>query len=105
MQGDSVGGARQLVDHLAALGHWRMRGMIVPSDIALVAFDDREQIAIVYPFLTVAPQAAETFGTVDQQLLVERIAGRVAEHGRLAVLPSNIIVRESCGAKSIAVES
>jgi LacI family transcriptional regulator len=92
------------LDAVGAIKVIRERGLIVPSEIALVAFDDIEQIAIVYPFLTVAPQAAETFGTVAAQLLVERIAGGVAEHGRLVVLPSNIIVRKSCAAKSKAVE-
>jgi LacI family transcriptional regulator, galactose operon repressor len=89
---------------IASIKAIREQGLTVPSDIALVAFDDIEQIAIVHPFLTVAPQAAETFGTVAAQLLAERIAGRVSDHGRLVVLPSNIIVRESCGAKSKAVE-
>jgi len=91
------------VNNLTAVGAVkaiRERGLRVPGDIALVAFDDIEQIAILYPFLTVVPQPAETIGTVASQLLLERIAGRASEHGRLVVLPSEVIVRESCGAKS-----
>ncbi len=91
------------VNNLTAVGAIkaiRERGLTVPDDVALVAFDDIEQIAILYPFLTVVPQPAETFGTVAAQLLLERIAGRGSEYGRLVVLPSEIIVRESCGSKS-----
>jgi LacI family transcriptional regulator len=77
----------------------RERGLEVPRDVALVAFDDIEHVAMLYPFLTVLPQPAETFGTVAAQLLMERITGRAPEQGRLVVLPSDIVIRESCGAR------
>jgi LacI family transcriptional regulator len=83
----------------------REQGLAVPGDIALVSFDDIEHVAILYPFLTVVPQPAETFGTMAAQLLLERIAGRIPAQPRLVVMPSEVIVRESCGAKSNHLEN
>jgi LacI family transcriptional regulator len=90
------------INNLVAVGAIkaiRERGLEVPRDVALVAFDDIEHVAMLYPFLTVLPQPAETFGTVAAQLLMERITGRGPDQGRLVVLPSEIVIRESCGAR------
>lgn len=80
----------------------REHGLVVPDDIALVAFDDIEHVAILWPFLTVMPQAPDTFGAIAAQLLMERINGRASEQRRVVILPSDIIVRESCGARLAA---
>jgi len=47
----------------------------------------------------VMSQPAETFGTIATQLLLDRLAGRVAERRRVVVLPADLVVRESCGAQ------
>jgi LacI family transcriptional regulator len=79
----------------------RERGLDVPKDIALVCFDDIEHASRFHPFLTVMSQPAETFGTIATQLLLDRLAGRVAERGRLVVLSADFIVRQSCGAELV----
>jgi LacI family transcriptional regulator len=92
------------INNLVAVGAMkaiRERGVRVPEDIALVAFDDIEHVASLWPFLTVIPQPAETFGVIAAQLLLERIAGRGAEQRRVVILPSDPIVRESCGARLV----
>jgi LacI family transcriptional regulator len=76
----------------------RERGIKIPRDLALVCFDDIEHASRFYPFLTVMAQPAETFGTIATQLLLDRLAGRVAERRRIVVLPADFIVRESSGA-------
>ncbi len=76
----------------------RERGLEIPKDIALVCFDDIEHASRFHPFLTVMAQPAETFGTIAMQLLLDRLAGRVAERRRLVVLPADMIVRLSSGA-------
>jgi LacI family transcriptional regulator len=94
------------INNLTAVGAMkaiRERGMRVPEDIALVAFDDIEHVASMWPFLTVIPQPAETIGAIAAQLLLERIAGRGSEQPRVVILPSDPIVRESCGARLAAV--
>jgi LacI family transcriptional regulator len=75
----------------------RERGLEIPRDVAVVCFDDIEHASRFYPFLTVMAQPAETFGTIATQLLLDRIAGRVAERRRIVVLPADFIVRESSG--------
>jgi LacI family transcriptional regulator len=90
------------INNLVAVGAVkaiREHGLAVPDDIALVAFDDIEHVASLWPFLTVMPQAPETFGAIAAQLLVDRIHGRAAEQRRVVILPSDLIVRESCGAR------
>lgn len=80
----------------------RERGLEIPKDIALVCFDDIEHASRFHPFLTVMAQPAETFGTIAMQLLLDRLAGRVAERRRLVVLPADMIVRLSSGAVAVA---
>jgi LacI family transcriptional regulator len=76
----------------------RERGLEIPRDLALVCFDDIEHASRFDPFLTVMVQPAETFGTIATQLLLDRVAGRVAERRRIVVLPADFVVRQSCGA-------
>ena len=89
------------INNLTAVGAVkaiRELGLELPGDIALVAFDDIEHVASLCPFLTVMPQPAETFGTVAAQLLLDRVADRVPAQRRVVILPSELIVRASCGA-------
>jgi LacI family transcriptional regulator len=81
-------------------GAARERGLEIPGDLALVCFDDIEHASRFHPFLTVMAQPAETFGTIATQLLLDRLAGRVAERRRIVVLPADFVVRESCGARA-----
>jgi LacI family transcriptional regulator len=90
------------VNNIAVVGVFeaaRDEGLRIPDDLALVCFDDIEHVARVYPFLTVMSQPAETFGTVATQLLLDRVASRRDEEPRTVLLPSKLVVRESCGAR------
>ena len=91
------------VNNMTALGAMqaiRERGLVVPKDIALVCFDDVEHLAVLSPFLTVINQPTETFGTLSSRLLLDRISGEVGEWPRRVVLDADLIVRESCGART-----
>ncbi len=95
------------VNNLVAVGvveAARERELKIPGDLALVCFDDIEPVSRLRPFLTVMAQPAETFGTIATQLLLDRIAGRVAERRRIVVLPADFIVRESCGARRASTQ-
>jgi LacI family transcriptional regulator len=87
---------------VGAMQALRDRGMVVPSDMALVCFDDVEHLAVLSPFLTVVDQPAETFGNLGAQLLLERIAGKAGPRSRRIVLQTDLIVRLSCGSKDAA---
>jgi LacI family transcriptional regulator len=89
------------VNNLVAVGAvkaMREQGIRVPEDMALVAFDDIEHVAALSPFLTVIPQPAETFGTVAAQLLLDRLTASAPVEPRLVILPSDLVIRQSCGA-------
>jgi LacI family transcriptional regulator len=91
------------VNNMTALGAMqalRERGLSVPNDIALVCFDDVEHLAVLSPFLTVMNQPTETFGALAAQLLLDRIKSDDKSPKRSIVLPTDLIVRESCGAKA-----
>ncbi len=92
------------VNNMTAIGTMqalRERGIAVPQQMGLVCFDDVEQLAVLSPFLTVIDQPAETFGTFGTQLLLERIQGRGPSHHRVVVLPGQLTVRQSCGARAV----
>jgi LacI family transcriptional regulator len=80
----------------------RRRQLDIPTDLALVCFDDIEHVSRLYPFLTVMAQPAETYGTLATQLLLDRLSGRVGERRRIVVLPPDFIVRVSSGAHTPA---
>lgn len=70
----------------------------VPNDIAVVSFDDLELASELYPFLTVVAQPAHTFGTIAMQFLLDRLEGNLDVPPRTVLLPTQLIVRQSCGA-------
>jgi LacI family transcriptional regulator len=87
------------VNNLTAVGAMqaiREAGLQVPQDIALVCFDDVQNLAIMSPFMTVIEQPEQSIGSVAAQMLVERIAGKGGTTIRNVKLPGNLIVRSSC---------
>lgn len=92
------------VNNLVALGAIeavRGAGLEVPDDVALVCFDDIEFASRLYPFLTALEQPAETFGTLATQLLLERLDGRGSARRHVVVLPGQLTIRRSCGARAV----
>ena len=91
------------VNNMTAVGAMeglRERGMSVPENIGLVCYDDVEHLAVLSPFMTVVDQPAETFGSLGAQLLFERIADKAGQRSRRIVLQADLIVRESCCART-----
>jgi LacI family transcriptional regulator len=91
------------VNNLVALGAFeavRSAGLEVPDDVALVCFDDIELASRLYPFLTALEQPAETFGTLGTQLLLDRIQRRGPTRHHVVVLPGQLTIRRSCGARA-----
>lgn len=91
------------VNNMTALGAMqaiRDRGLVVPRDIALVCFDDVEHLAVLSPFLTVVNQPTEMLGTLAAELLLSRIGVDDGGARRQVTLQTELLVRESCGAKA-----
>lgn len=74
-------------------------GINVPSDLALVGFDDIELAAYVNPPLTTVAQDKQKIGEIAVSLLVDKIGDEVLK-GRREFLQPTLVIRKSCGSKS-----
>ncbi|MFD3620381.1 LacI family DNA-binding transcriptional regulator [Streptomyces sp. NPDC058676] len=84
-------------DNLMALGALdaiRARGLSVPEDIALAAFDDIPWFVHTDPPITAIAQPTGELGRAAVRALVDRIEGRSPES---VTLPARLVVRRSCG--------
>jgi LacI family transcriptional regulator len=66
------------------------------KDVALFSFDDFELADMLTPALSVVQQPSELLGREAANLLFERLKGRGGK-SRSVVLPTNLIIRQSCG--------
>jgi LacI family transcriptional regulator len=100
---------------LGAMLAARDRGLRIPDDLALVTFEDIPHVADVWPFISVAAQAASSMGQEAGRFILERIQRQSAQnaqqkgggkveslHGRELVLETEIRLRRSCGCPPIA---
>jgi len=84
-----------------ALKTLREAGLSVPEDVALVGFDDVPIATAVAPQLTTVHQPIERMGAIAADLLLDRLnspSQGMAGVNRI-VLPGELVVRESCGAR------
>lgn len=79
------------------------RGLSIPTDIAVVAFDDAPWARYLSPPLTVVSQPAYRIGAMAAELLLRRLAGPDPDDTDgpvTTVLDPTLIVRGSCGSTS-----
>jgi LacI family transcriptional regulator len=84
-------------DNLMALGALdaiRARGLRVPEDLALAAFDDIPWFVHTDPPITAVAQPTGELGRAAVRALVDRIEGRPPQS---VTLPARLVVRRSCG--------
>ena len=72
------------------------RGLKVPDDLALVAFDDFEWADLFHPALTTIAQPTHTMGAQAADLILSRLADPGLPVRRV-LLRSTFMHRESCG--------
>jgi LacI family transcriptional regulator len=75
----------------------RQLGMRPGVDIPFLSFDDFYLADMMTPSLSVVRQPSETFGAEAARLLFERIHGTAEEERNSIILPTELILRESCG--------
>lgn len=80
---------------MGALKALQEAGISVPNQVALIGFDDIEMASFVSVPLTTVKIYTEQMGRTAVNLLMERINGRSIPIK--AVIPTKLIVRESCG--------
>ncbi|ACZ43282.1 transcriptional regulator, LacI family [Thermobaculum terrenum ATCC BAA-798] len=90
------------VNNLATLGALqtlRTLGLRVPEDVTLVGFDDFELAELLHPTLTMVRQPTEEMGRLGARMLLERLNGEYTGEPRRVVLPTQLMLRESCGCR------
>ena len=91
--------ARDLVA-FGAMAAIKERGLSIPGDVAVVGFDDVSVARYVEPALTTIRLPAYELGCRAGEVLLTLIEEEAApEPGRL--LPAELVVRDSCGAKEV----
>ena len=73
-------------------------GLAPPSPLALVGFDDFETAGLMNPGITVISQPVEEIGRRAAEILFNRLGVKVPETRQYVVLPTELVVRGSCGA-------
>jgi len=84
---------------IGAMRELQASGLRVPDDIAVVGFDDIYPGTLVVPSLTTVHQPMRQLGQRACSRLLERIADPSLPH-RVELLPTELVVRESCGCPS-----
>jgi LacI family transcriptional regulator len=77
----------------------RELGLRWGHDVALVAFDDVDWAMLVEPNITVVAQPVFEIGRAAGQRMIARLSGDTSAPKRIT-LPTQLIVRGSCGARS-----
>ncbi|MBA3943071.1 MAG: GntR family transcriptional regulator [Herpetosiphonaceae bacterium] len=73
-------------------------GLRIPEDLAVVGFDDLSFAPYLSPPLTTVAQPRMEIGLRAAHLLINRIEGN-PEPPKHIVVPTNLVVRDSCGAR------
>jgi LacI family transcriptional regulator len=81
---------------IGAMRELQAAGIRVPADVAVVGFDDMHLSALLAPPLTTVRQPMRLLGERACSLLLQRIADPTLPP-RAERLPTELIVRESCG--------
>ena len=83
---------------IGALRALRQEAIVVPDEIALVGFDDVPPAAIADPPLTTVRQPIKQTGILAVETLID-ILDNGPEPARHIILPTQLIIRRSCGAQ------
>jgi DNA-binding LacI/PurR family transcriptional regulator len=80
---------------VGALKAIQKRGLRIPDDIALVAFDELDWMSLVKPALTVVTQPTYELGQTAARMLLERIKDGT-HPTRKVVFKLELVIRQSC---------
>lgn len=90
-----AGGMSLIAGVLAAV---RARALHVPRDLSLIANGDSELAMLATPAITVVRWSYAEMGRTGAQLLLDRINGEETDGPRRIIFPTELVIRESCGA-------
>ncbi len=87
------GGNQILEGTLAAV---RNTGWTIPDRLSVIACDDTVLTRLSLPAITVVYRDLELLGRMAAELLVERMRGQSSAEPRSVVLPTSLVLRDSC---------
>ena len=73
----------------------KLRGIMVPNDIALTGFDDDIISSICVPTLSTVGQDFIKLGRISAELLIEKMNGKAIEN--ITNITPELVLRQSCG--------
>ena len=76
-------------------------GVSVPDQVAVVGFDNSRWAEVVTPALTTVEQPFTAIGETAAHLLLDRMSARYTGPPRRVLLPTRLVVRQSCGAAAL----
>lgn len=76
----------------------RWRGLRLPEDLSLVAFDDMPWMSMVSPGITTVDQHTDELGRTCAQLVVDRIGGSAPDEVTVRYIEPSVVVRGSTAA-------
>jgi DNA-binding LacI/PurR family transcriptional regulator len=94
---DAVFGASDLIA-IGAIKALEEAGMLVPSDVAVMGFDDIPMASYTHPPLSTVQQNTALAGELLVESLLKKVKGEPVES---LLLPAKLIVRGSCGAQKV----
>jgi LacI family transcriptional regulator len=86
---------------LGAMRALRVAGKRVPEEVAVIGFDDMPQAATADPPLTTIRQSIQRAGVLAVEMLID-ILENGAEPPRRVILPTELVIRDSCGSRLVA---
>ena len=89
--------AANILTTLGALRAIEDLGLRIPEDVAVIGFDDFELAHVLRPRFTLVRQPTFELGRRAAEMLFERLDGQGRPNPRRLVLPTELVVRESCG--------
>jgi LacI family transcriptional regulator len=90
------------INDLLAVGVLRelqKRSLRIPEKMALIAFDDFEAASLVRPTISVVMQPTNELGKRAALLLLDRLNKSGPPKFSRIILPTELVIRESCGCK------
>jgi LacI family transcriptional regulator len=82
-----------------ALAEIQRRGLAIPGDLSLVAFDDVSWMSIVHPAVTAVAQPTAEIGRTAADLLLARMGGDGVSEPSVVRLAPRLVVRGSTGTR------
>ena len=89
--------AANILTTLGALRAIEDLGLRIPEDVAVIGFDDFELAHVLRPRFTLVRQPAAELGRRAAEMLFDRLDGEGRPEPRRLVLPTELVIRESCG--------